>query len=1001
MNVRLPYFRRHSILMMLLLLGACAFSNASYAQQHAVKGKVTTGDDPMGLPGVNVLLKGTAIGAVTDIDGNYSINVPDDGGVLVFSMIGFESIEEEIGNRSEINLVMREDIAGLEEVVVVGYGTQVRRNITGSISSADLSGSNDDVTVTEAMVGIPGVQFNETGRPGQVGNILIRGQNSLSGSNSPLIVLDGIIFGGNLNDINPRDVQAMEILKDASSTAIYGSRAANGVILITSKSGTTETPSISLNTYTGVSEWASELKLLSPDRYLQRRLDWRRQSGLEADPNSIENYISSTEAENYRNGNSINPWKEISQQGRSSAIDLNISGRTKATNYFLSASVSDDKGLIHNDNQKRNTFRVNITSTIKPWLQIGTNTMFSHRDLSGVSASVRDAYRMSPLGTMYYDDGSPTQFPVPDEQAAGNPMRTTLLSDNEEISENLFSNFFAKIDAPFLEGLSYRVNFSPSYQWSHEYNFVHQDKNVSFNNTSASKLNERQYNWVLENILTYTKSIGKDHNFDLTLLLGRNHMEAETTLAAGEQFNVDVLGFNNLGLGEIQRINSSAYAVDMVSYMARLNYQFKNRYLLTLTARKDGSSVFSVNNKYATFPSGSLAWIVTDEGFMGNVNFLDMLKLRASYGAVGNQAIEPYQSLTLSSTQRYVFGDGGGSSLGVVTSTLGNDDLTWETTKTANFAVDFELFQRRIAGTIEYYNSNTENLLVRRNIPIMNGYTSILTNVGEVNNRGIELSLSTDNIRKEQFNWSTDFTFSHNKNEIVHLFKTDLNGDGREDDNIANSWFIGKPINSYYDYAFDGIYQEGDEDIPAGSQAGFVRVKDLNGDGVITPDDRTVVGSGNIPKYQFGLRNNFTYNNFSLSIFINAMQGWIAPFNLINPLVPGRSLNQLDAGWWTPENQSTDRPSLTYSNPLQTNWYMSRDFVRLRDVTFSYEFNRTMLDKLKLSGLKVYVTGKNLATITDWLGTDPENGGSYTSEQGSDNLYPMPKTFLVGLNVSF
>ncbi|WP_225586962.1 TonB-dependent receptor [Algoriphagus sp. Y33] len=1001
MNARLPHFRRRSILMLILLLGAFTISNVSYAQQHAVKGKVTTGDDPMGLPGVNVLLKGTAIGAVTDIDGNYLINVPDTGGILVFSMIGFESIEEEIGNRSEINPVMREDIAGLEEVVVVGYGTQVRRNITGSISSADLSGSNDDVTVTEAMVGVPGVQFNETGRPGQVGNILIRGQNSLSGSNSPLIVLDGIIFGGNLNDINPRDVKSMEILKDASSTAIYGSRAANGVILITSKSGTTETPSISLNTYTGVSEWASELKLLSPDRYLQRRLDWRAQSGLAADPNSIENYISSTEAENYRNGNSIDPWREISQQGRSSAIDLNISGRTKAMNYFVSASVSDDKGLIHNDNQKRNTFRVNITSTIKPWLQIGTNTMFSHRDLSGVSASVRDAYRMSPLGTMYYDDGSPTQFPVPDEQAAGNPMRTSLLSDNEEIGENLFSNFFAQIDAPFIEGLSYRVNFSPSYQWSHEYNFVHQDKNVSFNNTSASKLNERQYNWVLENILTYTKSIGEDHNFDLTLLLGRNHVEAETTLASGEQFNVDVLGFNNLGLGEIQRISSSAYAVEMVSYMARLNYQFKNRYLLTLTARKDGSSVFSVNNKYATFPSGSLAWIVTDEGFMSNLDFLDMLKLRASYGAVGNQAIEPYQSLTLSSTQRYVFGDGGSSSLGVVTSTLGNDDLTWETTKTANFAMDFEFFQRRIAGTIEYYNSNTKNLLVRRNIPIMNGYTSILTNVGEVNNRGIELSLSTDNIRKERFNWSTDFTFSHNKNEIVHLFKTDLNGDGREDDNIANSWFIGKPINSYYDYAFDGIYQQGDEDIPAGSQAGFVRVKDLNGDGVITPGDRTVVGSGNIPKYQFGLRNNFTYNNFSLSIFINAMQGWIAPFNLINPLVPGRSLNQLDAGWWTSDNQSNTRPSLVYSNPLQTNWYMSRDFVRLRDVTFSYDFNRAMLDKLKLSGLKIYVTGKNLATLTDWLGTDPENGGSYTSEQGSDNLYPMPKTFLVGLNVSF
>jgi TonB-linked SusC/RagA family outer membrane protein len=987
--------------MLLLLFGAVLLSNISYAQQRIVKGTVTTRDDPMGLPGVNILIKGTTTGSVTDIDGNYSISIPDAGGVLVFSMIGFESREEQIGNRSEIDLVMLEDIASLGEVVVVGYGTQVKRNITGSIASADLSRNSDDISVTEAMVGIPGVQFTETGRPGLVGNLLIRGQNSLSGSNSPLIVLDGIIFSGNLNDISPRDIKSMEILKDASSTAIYGSRAANGVILITSKGGTTETPSISINTYTGVSEFASKLKLLSPERYIQRRLDWRTQSGLESDPNKISNYISTTEAENLKNNKFIDPWNEISQQGRTSSLDLNISGRTKFTNYFISASISDDEGLIYNDNQKRSTFRANITSTIKPWLQIGTNTMFSHRDLSGVSASIQNAYRISPLGTMYYEDGFPTQFPVPDEQAASNPMRTTLISDDDEIRENLFTNFFAQVDMPFLKGLSYRVNFSPSFQWNHAYNFVHQDKNLSFNNTLGSKLNEKQYNWVLENIVTYTKNIGEDHNFDLTLLFGRNHAEAESTLATGEQFNVDVLGYNNLGLGEIQRISSSAYDVDMVSYMARLNYQFKNRYLLTLTARKDGSSVFSVNNKYATFPSGSVAWIATDEGFMKDLQFLDMLKLRASYGSVGNQAIEPYQSLTLSSTKRYVYGDGGSSSLGVITSTLGNDDLTWETTKTANFAIDFEFFQRRIAGTVEYYSSSTENLLVRRNIPVMNGYTSILTNVGEVNNRGIEVSLSTDNIRKERFHWSTGFTFSHNKNEIVHLFRTDLDGNGREDDNIANSWFIGKPINSYYDYEFNGIYQVGDEDIPVGSKPGFVRVKDLNGDGKINTDDRTVIGSGSIPKYQFGIRNNFSYNNFSLSIFVNAMQGWIAPFNLINPLVPGRSLGQFDAGWWTAENQSNNRPSLVYPNPLQTNWYMSRDFIRLRDVTFTYDFSEAMLDKFKVTGIKIYLTGKNLGIITDWLGTDPENGGAYTSEQGSDNLYPMPKTFLVGLNVSF
>lgn len=1004
MNLKLVFWGRKKLpllLAWLLAFGPMQIGFSQDSNSKEIKGRVAAKTDPIGLPGVNIIVKGTSIGAVTDIDGKYSIVVPNQQSVLVFSMIGFESREEQVGNRTIIDIEMNEDIGSMEEVVVVGYGTQVKRNVTGSMSSADLSRSSDDVAITEAMVGVPGVQFTETGRPGRVGNILIRGQNSLSGSNSPLIVLDGIIFSGNLNDINPRDVASMEILKDASSTAIYGSRAANGVILITSKEGKTEKPSISINSYTGISEWASEIKLLDRDKYIQRRLDWRSQSGLKADPTMIDQYISTTEAENYKNGISINPWNEIAQQGRTSSVDVNISGRSNSTSYFLSGSVSEDKGLVKNDDQVRNTFRANLTSNIKPWLQIGTNTMFSQRDLSGVSASVGNAYRISPLGTLYYPDGSPTEFPVPDEQGAANPVRISYLSDNEEIRENLFSNFFVKLDAPFLEGLSFRTNFSPSFQWNRDYNFVRQDKNVSYNNTSARKINESQYNWVLENILNYTQAIGEDHNFDITLLFGRNHVQAESTSALGEQFNIDVLGYNNLGLGELQKISSSAYAVDMVSYMARANYQFKRRYLFTVTARKDGSSVFSRNNKYATFPSASLAWIISDEGFLMKSPFIDMLKVRLSYGSVGNQSIEPYQSLTLSSTQRYVYGDGGSSSLGVVTSTLGNDDLTWETTYTTNLAADFELFERRISGTVEFYNSDTENLLVRRSIPVMNGYSSILTNVGKVNNRGIELSLTTENIRKVNFQWNTLFTFSHNKNKILNLFKTDLDGDGKEDDNIANSWFIGKPINSYYDYVFDGIYQEGDDDIPKGSQPGFVRVKDLNGDGVLNSQDRTVVGSGDIPEYQFGLRNNFTFRNFSLSVFINAMQGWIAPFNLINPLVPGRSFGQYDAGYWTPENKSNTRPSLIYSNPLGTNWYSSRDFVRLRDVTLTYEFPANLLEKMHLSNASIYLTGKNLALITDWLGTDPENGGEYTSNQGSGDLYPMPRTFLIGINVSF
>ena len=969
--------------------------------QKTISGKVTSSDSPEGIPGVSIIIKNDTQGTTTDFNGNYSIEVPSDNAILIFSYVGYKSIERQVGNNSTINVNLEVDVSSLSEVIVVGYGKQSKRNVTGSISSIDMTDTRENIDISSSFSGVSGVQFNQTGRPGEVGRILIRGQNSLSGNSDPLIVLDGIIFLGSLNDINPQDIQSMEVLKDASSTAIYGSRAANGVILVTSKKGTSEKPTFTVNVNSGVSEASTELKLLTPERYIQRRLDWRLQSGLESNPNNILDYLSDTEAENYRNGVYNNPWNEIMQQGRVNTIDLSVSGRSEVINYFLSASHSEERGLVYGDNLKRNTVRSNIEINLNKYLTIGTNTTFSNRDLSGLSADIYQAYRSSPLGTYYYPDGSPTEFPVPSEQAAQNPMRNALLTDNERISNNLFSNFYAELDIPYIEGLSYRINFSPNYIWDHDYNFTKQDPYINYNNTKGSKVNEERYNWFLENIVTYNKTFNQDHNIDLTFLYSRNHSEYETTSASADRFTPDVLGYNNLGLGDSPKISSLARASDGVSYMARANYRYKNKYLLTFTARKDGSSVFAANNKYATFPSGAIAWIASEEDFMKNAEFLDLLKIRVSYGAVGNQAIDPYQSLTLSNTRKYIFGDGGSTALGVVTSTLGNDDLKWETTYTTNLGIDFELFKRRLTGTLELYHSKTEDLLVRQTIPVMTGYSSILTNIGQVDNKGIELSLGSTNIETDNFRWTTNASFTYNKNEIVHLFGSDLNGDGVEDNDIANSWFIGKPITSYYDYVFDGIYQQGDSDIPQGTQPGFVRVKDLNGDGKINSDDRTVVGSGGSPKYQFGITNTLSYKNLTLSFFINAMQGWEAPFNLINPLVPGRSLNQLDAGWWTAENQSNTRPSLTYSNPLGTNFYVSRNFVRIQNVTLGYDLEGPVLEKLRLSNLRVYVNAKNLHTFTKWLGPDPENGGSYRSEQGSGDLYPLPRTFSLGLNVSF
>ncbi|ANE53445.1 TonB-dependent receptor [Flavisolibacter tropicus] len=983
----------------MLLVGVLSVSAS--AQTATIKGTVrdTKGE---ALEGVNIVVKNSTVGTTSNASGHYTITVKGPNDVLVFSSVGYENSEVVVGGNGSIDLMLTPKTITGNEVVVVGYGTQSKRNITGAVAKADLSRSENlpNTNITQALRGsVAGVQVTDNGRPGQGGTILIRGPRSLSASNNPLVVLDGIIFGGSLADINPNDILSMDILKDASAAAIYGSRAANGVILVTSKKGVTEKPTIRVNTFHGVSDWAYKMKTFDTERYVQSKLDYRKQSGLEADPAKILDYLNKSEADNYKNGVSHDPWEMASQKGRISSYDLSVSGRAKAVNYYLSAGLVDEKGLIYNDNQKRTSLRANLDTKITDWLNIGTNATFVQRDLSGVSADLSFAYTNSPLGNWFYPDGEPTQYIVAEDQAYGNPLRAPLLTTNEEINNSLFSNFYAKVDVPFVKGLSYRMNYSPNYRWNHNYDFFRQDKHLTNNTTSATKYNFEGFDWVLENILTYKRKIARDHNVDFTFLYGRNHSETESTTATASQLSVDALGYNNLGLGTVLSTTSAADASEGISSMARVNYQFRNKYMLTLTARRDASSVFAENNKYATFPSGSIAWILSDESFMSRYKFIDMLKLRLSYGSVGNQAINPYQSLGLSNTTQYVFADGGSTSVGVFPSSMANPNLKWETTNTANLGLDFTVLNGRLGGTVEVYNSDTRDLLVRRTIPTLTGYSSIFTNIGETNNRGIELSLNSVNVQGKNFEWTSNFVLSHNKNKIVHLYGSDINNDGKEDDDISNRWFIGQPITTYFDYVFDGIYQEGDN-IPAGSKPGFVRLKDVDGNKKIDANDRAIVGSGGQPKYRFGITNNFKYRNLSLSVFVNGMQGWISSFPLLNtavsPNAPGRGLNQMDAGYWTAENKSATRPSLVYNNPLGHNWYMSRNFVRIQDVSLAYEFSKDMLSKVKLQNLRVFVSGKNLYTFTDWLGADPEVGGTQPGD-----LYPMPRSLTIGLNVGF
>lgn len=980
--------------------------NLSRVTDRMVRGKVSDekGDS---LPGVSILVKGTQRGLITDSDGRFSIEVPNENAVLIFSFVGYLTQEVKVESRTSIDIALAVDEKNLEEVVVVGYGTQSRRNVTGSIAKIDMKQTENlpNTNIGQALRGrVAGVQFIDSGRPGQSGSILVRGQRSISASNYPLIIMDGIFFNGSLSDISPNDIESMEILKDASAGAIYGSRAANGVILITSKKGTTEKPTIRFNTYFGTSSWSNQIRLLGPERYIEKTLEYRRQNGQVSDPSQILKYLSTSEQANYTNGTTINPWDEISQKGSIQSYDVSISGRSGRTNYYLSSSLVKEKGVIYNDKSDRVSIRSNIETKITRWLSIGINSQYVRRDLSGVQATITNAYWLSPYGNMYYngDKDDPQPYPT-DDNLNINPLFDARTKKNEVINHNLFANFYTQIEIPRIKGLNYRLNFSPNYRWAHNYSFAPVYRKNGLNNLgNGSKNNSENLDWVLENILSYSTSFGRDHALDVTLLYGTNHFGGESTTATGTNFFNDALHWNNLSLASTQQITSTASEQNGVSSMARVNYRWKDRYIVTLTGRRDGASVFGADNKYAIFPSAAFSWIISEESFLKRASAVNLLKIRLSHGALGNQAISPYQSLGSSSNSaRYVYGDGSSPYIGTFPSRMANSGLKWESTSSTNAAVDFDLWEGRVQGSFEYYKMSTKDLLLTRALPSMNGFSNVLSNIGATTNSGMEITINTVNIRRKTFEWSSSFLFSKNRNRIVHLYKSDNNKDGIEDDDLGNRWFIGQPINVNFDYVLDGVYQEGDE-IPTGYKPGFFKIKDTNGDGVISPNDRKVL-SQKEPKYRLGFNTNLNYKQFSLSVFANALLGWEHQFNLLGTFdknFPGRPINMIDMGWWTPENRSNERPSLIYTNPLGHGYYTSRDFVRIQDVSLAYNFSSNVLSALKVSTLKVYLSGKNLYTFTDYPGFDPENGAELTGSW-LGQTYPMPRSVIFGINLGF
>ena len=974
--------------LLILPFGQTVFS------QTAITGTVLDAEGSP-LPGVSILIKGTNTGTSTDFDGNYSLNAKQ-GDVLVFTYIGFVTQEIPVKEQRQINVVLQEDIAQLNEVVVVGYGTQKKSDITGSVASFDTERLEKlpQTNIEQALQGtLPGVSIsvNSNTASGGSNSINIRGRRSISGGSEPLIVLDGIIFSGSLTEINMNDIKSLEVLKDASSSAIYGARGANGVILITTKKGKKGKVRMNLNTFYGTEVPYDLPDMMDAETFYKRKVE-----------RFGEDELTDTEREVWESGQFVDWVDLILRNGSRAEHNISLSGGGEKVNYFVSGNFQEIEGVAINDKFSKSNFRINLEVQPTDWLKIGTNTLLGFSDADGLSGDFEEAFLINPLTRAFNDDGSLTEFPWPEDTFFRNALESTRYY-NQNDANSIVTNNYIDIKLP-IDGLSYRFNsgFTKRDVLRQTYRGVDTRRGREVGGY-ANQVNNTSEDWLIENIINYEKSFG-DHNLFLTGLYSAQQEQFESLSLTGEGFPNDVRGVYQFNNADVVTVASPDYSgsdrrlnfekSNHVSQMLRLNYNYKSKYLLTLTGRRDGYSAFGNDTKYGTFPSMALGWNIDKENFLKDNIILNGLKLRFTYGENGNEAISAFRSLAQLSSRNYTDGNGG-TLFGFFPNSLANTDLGWETSTSYNYGIDFKLFKSRIEGSVDYFTSVTDGLLLSKSIPSINGATSIIQNVGETKGSGLEVSLNSRNVVSNNFSWNTQVAFASISNEIVNVGLTD--DEGNFIDDVGSRWFLGEEVSVNFGYVYDGVWQLDEVDGVnlsdyAVQQAGDVKYKDLNGDEKIDEEDRTVIGSRQ-PDFTLGLTNTFTYKNFSLNVFFH----WVEGVTKRNTLITTNDFNlrrrTYNVNYWSPDNPTNDFPENAdrSTNPLGVAWYEDASFIRLKDVTLNYAFPQQVLDKLSLSRFELFFNAKNLVTITDWNGIDPE------ANDQTDR--PFSRTYLLGLRL--